>query len=58
MATVTVEKGKVWDNRYVPGEERAPVLQNDSIAPSTTLDRTYFKGSDKVQPGMLLKQIR
>ncbi|MBK6540879.1 MAG: hypothetical protein IPG10_06300 [Flavobacteriales bacterium] len=58
IATVTVEKGKVWDNRYVPGEERAPVLQNDSIAPSTTLDRTYFKGSDKVQPGMLLKQIR
>lgn len=49
---------KIWDNRYMAGEEQ----QADSTATSTdvqqALDRTYFKGGSKFYPGMLIRQIK
>lgn len=44
IGTATVNKKHVWDNRYNAGEE-----SNDEM------HATPFKGSKKIQPGMLLK---
>lgn len=44
---ITVDKNKVWDNRYGDNEE------DESLARVT-----YFKGSKKLYPGMFIKQIK
>lgn len=51
VGRVVVAKDQVWDNRYNAGEPMAD-------QPEGALDRTYFSGSKRVQPGMLLRLVR
>ncbi len=52
IGTATVDKKEVWDNRYNAGEKIEPVLDKDG----QPIIATSFKGSKKIQPGMLLKK--
>lgn len=48
---ITVKKGMIWDNTYVPDEEKGNV-------PPQYIDATHFNGaSGQFYPGMLIKQI-
>lgn len=51
VGKASVDKKIVWDNRYSAGEEVEP--QKD--ADGNVISSTSFKGSKKIQPGMLLK---
>lgn len=51
---IKVEKGKIWDNRYMAAEDHP----QDTASTEPPLDKTYFKGSDKYFPGMLIRQIK
>lgn len=48
------KKSPIWDNRYTAGEE-VEVQKDDEGNPVTA---TSFKGSKKIQVGMLLKQLK
>jgi len=51
VATVKVDKKKIWDNRYYMGDEEKPK--------EAELKGTYFKGGgSKVMRGMLLRQVK
>lgn len=55
IATAKVDKKIVWDNRYNAGNEvEEPVLDKDG----NPITSTAFKGSGKIQPGMLLKLVK
>ena len=46
---ITVKKGMIWDNTFVPAGE---------VAPAQTIDATHFVGSGSgFYPGMLIRQI-
>jgi len=48
---ITVKKGMIWDNTYVPEEEKGSV-------PVQPIDATHFNGAaGQFYPGMLIKQI-
>jgi len=48
---ITVKKGMIWDNSYVPDELKGNV-------PPQAIDATHFNGaSGQFYPGMLIKQI-
>jgi len=54
---ITVEKDKIWDNRYMaadipPADTTAAALAKPAI------DRTFFKGGSKFYAGMLIRQIK
>lgn len=51
VGKASVDKKIVWDNRYGAGEEGE--IQKD--ADGNIITSTLFKGSKKIQPGMLLK---
>jgi hypothetical protein len=51
VGKASVDKKIVWDNRYGAGEEGE--IQKD--ADGNVITSTLFKGSKKIQPGMLLK---
>lgn len=51
VGKASVDKKIVWDNRYGAGEEGE--IQKD--ADGNVITSTIFKGSKKIQPGMLLK---
>ncbi len=51
IGTATVDKKEVWDNRYNAGAKIEPTLDKDGHP----IIATSFKGSKKIQPGMLLK---
>ena len=53
---ITVEKGKIMDNRYAAGEEPLDE-EGNPIAPENTLEFTTFKGGKGYYPGMLIRQI-
>jgi hypothetical protein len=55
VGTATVDKKLVWDNRYTAGEEAEEKQLDKDGNPITA---TVFKGSKKIQPGMLLKFIK
>lgn len=55
VGTATVDKKLVWDNRYNAGEEAEEKQLDKDGNPITA---TVFKGSKKIQPGMLLKFIK
>ena len=53
---ITVEKNKIWNNKFAPGEE--PVdEEGNPIKLEYTLDFTSFKGGKGYYPGMLIRQI-
>ena len=54
IATATVDKKIIWDNRYNAGDEVEVVLDKDG----NPITATPFKGSKKIQSGMLLKQLK
>ncbi|MBB5394947.1 hypothetical protein [Mucilaginibacter sp. AK015] len=57
--TVTVDKKKIWDNRFNAGEEVSEKDEKDKKDKNQPeLDRTYFKGGGKFYAGMLLRQIK
>jgi len=66
--TVTVVKGKVWDNIYFNNNDMQLMTQEQRINSNTKLKKrdreglrnteTLFKGSCKVQPGMFLRKAR
>jgi hypothetical protein len=51
ICQVKVADNEVWDNRFNAGHTGS--YANAGVMPGTT-----FKGSGKIQPGMLLKQVR
>jgi hypothetical protein len=55
VGSATVDKNIVWDNRYNAGEEAEEKQLDKDGNPITA---TVFKGSKKIQPGMLLKFIK
>lgn len=53
---ITVEKNKIWNNKFAPGEE--PVdEEGNPIKLDYNLDYTSFKGGKGYYPGMLIRQI-
>ena len=55
VGTCSVDKkAPVWDNRYSSGTEN--LEQKDEAG--NTVSATTFAGSKKIQPGMLLKQLK
>lgn len=53
---INVEKNKIWNNKFAPGEE--PVdEEGNPIKLDYTLDFTTFKGGKGYYPGMLIRQI-
>jgi hypothetical protein len=53
VTTITVDKDKIWDNRY-----NAEIYVQEGEQPGG-LDRTHFKGSSKgLMQGMLIKQLK
>ncbi len=51
VATIKVDNDLIWDNRYNMGID-------DEVPKNADLDGTHFKGSGKVEPGMLLRQVK
>lgn len=49
------KKQPVWDNTYNPVTEEAKEQKDND---GNVLNATIFKGSKKIQPGMLLKQLK
>jgi len=58
VGEVTVDKKLVWDNRYTDGQVVIDAESGDEANAAAKLNATTFKGSKKIQPGMLLKQIK
>lgn len=57
VAKVKVDKKRIWDNRYTIVDDDTNIRKNKKE--TYTLDRTYFKCSDKnVAEGMLLIQVK
>lgn len=55
VGQVTADKKLVWDNRYTVGGEKP----EQPIGPDgNPISGTVFKGGKKIQPGMLLKQVK
>lgn len=54
VGTATADKKVIWDNRYNGGEQVEQVLGKDG----NPISATPFKGGKKIQPGMLLKQVK
>jgi hypothetical protein len=48
----------VWDNRYNADEKTAQYLDKNGAPLASGLEGTKFSDSEKVQIGMLIKQIR
>ncbi len=54
VGSATADSKVIWDNRYTVGEGTAPVLDENG----NPITSTKFSGSSKIQPGMLLKQVK
>ena len=48
------KKAPIWDNRYSAGEESEQQKDKEG----NSVNSTTFKGSKKIQVGMLLKQLK
>ncbi|MFM7684267.1 MAG: hypothetical protein ACKO7P_16235 [Bacteroidota bacterium] len=55
VGSVTADKKVIWDNRYNAGDKSETEQLNKEGNPITA---TPFKGSKKIQPGMLLIQVK
>jgi hypothetical protein len=58
VGQVSVDKKLVWDNRYTDGQVVTDPESGEEENAAAKLNATTFKGSKKIQPGMLLKQIK
>ncbi|MCF0218445.1 MAG: hypothetical protein HUK14_01565 [Muribaculaceae bacterium] len=57
VGKLSVDKKRIWDNRYTLIDEGANVVGKGNKA--ETIDRTYLTGSYKdMAPGMLIRQIK
>ena len=56
--TIKVDGKKIWDNRYLAGQEEGPIDSTAIKNGKPVLDRTFFKGSGDYYPGMLIRQIK
>lgn len=56
--SVTVDKKKVWDNRYNLADAPPAAEEDSSVASFEKVEITHFNGSKKVGPGMVLKQVK
>lgn len=56
VSSVTADKKHIWDNRYNAGEEPENVQTDKKGNPITVT--TFKGGSKKIQPGMILKQVK
>jgi hypothetical protein len=54
VGSAKADKKIIWDNRYNAGEQAEQVLDEDG----NPITATLFKGGKKIQPGMLLKQVK
>jgi hypothetical protein len=54
VGSAKADKKIIWDNRYNAGEQAEQVLDKDG----NPITATLFKGGKKIQPGMLLKQVK
>lgn len=54
----TVDKKLVWDNRYTDGQALITGEGEEPKEVTIPLTATTFKGSKKIQPGMMMKQIK
>ncbi|HRO75532.1 MAG TPA: hypothetical protein PLP27_05240 [Crocinitomicaceae bacterium] len=55
VGSITLDKNGIWDNRYNAGEAPEKVTTDKNGNP---LQGSIFKGSGKIQKGMLLKQAK
>ena len=51
VSVITVDKKKIWDNRYGAEEE-------SEKSKGKTIDRTYFTGGKKLYTGQLIRQVK
>jgi hypothetical protein len=56
QGVIKVDGAQIWDNRYMAAELAADTTKNASTLPK--IDRTLFKGGNKYEPGMLIRQIQ
>jgi hypothetical protein len=56
QGVIKVDGTQIWDNRYMAAELAADTTKNADAKPK--IDRTLFKGSNKYEPGMLIRQIQ
>lgn len=54
VGSAKADKKIIWDNRYNAGVQAEQMLDKDG----NPISATPFKGGKKIQPGMLLKQVK
>jgi hypothetical protein len=54
VGTVSTHKNIIWDNRYNVGEK----VEQMKDANGNPITATHFNGGKKIQPGMLLRQVK
>lgn len=57
VATIKVDKNKIWDNRFAADEEQAENAANGKGAAQTISTTSFTGGNKKIYPGMLIRQI-
>jgi hypothetical protein len=58
LGKLKADSNLVWDNRYNADDKTAQYLDKNGAPLATGLEGTKFSDSEKVQIGMLIKQIR
>ncbi len=56
QGVIKVDGSQIWDNRYMAAELAADTAKNEQAAPK--IDRTLFKGGNKYEQGMLIRQLQ
>jgi len=58
LGKIKADANLVWDNRYNADDKTAQYLDKNGVPLASGLEGTKFSDSEKVQIGMLIKQIR
>lgn len=58
LGKLKADSNLIWDNRYNADEKTAQYLDKNGAPLTSGLEGTKFSDSEKVQIGMLIKQIR
>ncbi len=56
QGVIKVDGSQIWDNRYMAAELAADTTTTANAKPK--IDRTLFKGSNKYEQGMLIREIK